>query len=319
MPLSQWNLEFLNHNAQRSYPLSAEATKQDTTGSFTIPDDFLVGLDIPISTAMNMSTGQFFIRQLGLFASGVQLIVSYMTSSSTIVDVASALIPTTGTPVRNKVFALGGIEPFDDIVGKAVIGRLDTLQQQPNGLFNFNLLGTRIEPQAIRPMIKSITSLRVVNAGGTASDRLYGDIELVAGSNMQITTASSNSVTRVTFSALNGAGTIQSCVCSGEAATTPCIKTINGIPPASDGNFNLIGDNCLSFESTAGGIKITDSCSQPCCGCAELETITRNLELFASQRSALETFVNELAAATATFDSTVLGARLGDRRCLTCT
>jgi len=71
MPLSQWNLEFLNHNAQRSYPLTADATKIDTTGSFTIPDDFLVGLDIPVSTAMNMESGQFFIRQLGLFASGI--------------------------------------------------------------------------------------------------------------------------------------------------------------------------------------------------------------------------------------------------------
>ena len=43
MPLSQWNLEFLNHNAQRSYPLTDESTKTDTTNSFTIPDDFIVG------------------------------------------------------------------------------------------------------------------------------------------------------------------------------------------------------------------------------------------------------------------------------------
>lgn len=313
MPLAQWNLEFLNHNAQRSYPLSAEATKQDVSGSFTIPDDFLVGLDLPISTAMDMSTGRFFIRQLGLFASGVQLVIAYETDTA-YVDVASALIPTTGTVVRNKVFTLGGIEPFDDIVGKVVIGRIDTLQQQPNGLFTFNLLGSRIEPQAIRPMIKSITSLRVTNAGGATSDRLYGDIELVAGSNIQLTTSGS----RIVISALSGAGTVQSCVCAGEAAAIPCIKTINGIAPTSDGNFNLVGDNCLDLQTTANGVKMTNSCSQPCCGCAELEAITRNLELFAAQRSTLETFVNQLAATTATFDSTVLGARLGDRRCLTC-
>ena len=56
MPLSQWNLEFLNHNAQRSYPLTADATKQDLTGSFVIPDDFLVGLDLrprePVGTGV---------------------------------------------------------------------------------------------------------------------------------------------------------------------------------------------------------------------------------------------------------------------------
>lgn len=318
MPLSQWNLEFLNHNAQRSYPLTAEATKQDVSGSFTIPDDFLVGLDLPVSTAMDMSSGRFFIRQLGLFASGVQLVIAYETDTA-YMDVASALIPTTGTIVRNKVFALGGIEPFDDIVGKVVIGRIDTLQTQPNGLFNFTLDGSRIEPQTIRPMIKSITSLRVANAGGATSDRLYGDIELVAGSNIQLTTASVDGGAKIVISALSGAGTVQSCVCAGEAAAIPCIKTINGIAPTADGNFNFVGDNCLDFQTTANGLKMTNSCSQPCCGCAELEAITRNLELFAAQRSTLEAFVNQLAATTATFDSTVLGARLGDRRCLTCT
>jgi hypothetical protein len=317
MPLSQWNLEFLNHNAQRSYPLTAESTKQDTTQTFTIPNDFLVGLDIPVSAAMDMVTGQFFIRQVGLFASGVQLVVAYATDTG-YMDVASALIPTTGSTIRNKVFTLGGIEPFDDIVGKVVIGRIDSLQAQPSGLFTFNLEDTRIEPQVVRPMIKGITSFRVASATGATSDRFYGDIELVAGSNIQLSAVSAGSYTRIVISAISGAGTIQSCSCEGEAATLPCIKTINGIAPGTDGNFNLVGDNCLSIDTTSNGIKMTDSCSQPCCGCPELEEITRSLENMSAQRATLETFVNQLAATTATFNSTVLGARLGDRRCLTC-
>jgi hypothetical protein len=316
MALSQWNLEFLNHNAQRSYPLVAEATKTDTTGSFVIPTDFLVGMDIPISTTMNMETGRFFIRQLGVFASGIQIIVAYDTGTE-INDVGAALIPSTST-ARNRVFVLGGLAPYDDVVGKVVIGRTDTIQQQPSGLFNFNLNGSAIEPQVVRPMIKGISSIRISNATGTVSDRLYGDIELVAGANIQLSTVQTPSATQIVISALDGAGTVSQCVCEGDASILPCIKTINGIAPATDGNFNFIGDDCLAFTEISNGLRVTDSCCAPCCGCAELEAITRDLERFAAQRSYLELFVNRLAAETATFDTTVLGARLGDRRCLTC-
>ncbi len=317
MPLSQWNLDFLNHNAQRSYPLTAESTKQDVTMSFEIPTDFLVGLDLSVSPAMDMETGRFFIRQLGLFASGIQLIIAYDTGFS-LVDVATGLIPTT-TTIRNKVFALNGIGVYTDISGKVIIGRVDTIQEQPSGLFTFALEDTRIEPQAIRPMIKGISAIRVSSGVGGVSQNLYGDIELVAGTNIQISTAIIGSETKIIISALAGEGTIEQCICEGEAAAIPCIKTINGIGPTTSGNFNFIGDDCLHFTPAANGLKVTDSCCAPCCGCAELEIITRDLERFATQRNALELFVNQLAAETATFDTIVLGARLGDRRCLTCT
>lgn len=316
MPLSQWNLDFLNHNSQRSYPLTAEATKKDVTASFEIPNDFLVGLDLSISPAMDMETGRFFIRQLGLFSSGIQLIISYDTGDN-LIDVATGLISTIN-PIRNKVFAINGIGAYTDISGKVIIGRVDTIQEQPSGLFSFAIEGTHIEPQAIRPMIKGISAMRISSGTGGISQNLYGDIELIAGTNIQISTAINGSETKIIISALDGEGTIEKCVCAGEAEAIPCIKTINGIGPTTAGNFNFVGDDCINFASVTNGLKVTDSCCAPCCGCEELEAITRDLERFATQRNALELFVNQLAAETATFDMTVLGARLGDRRCLTC-
>lgn len=316
MPLSQWNLDFLQHNSQRAYPIAAEATRQDVTGAFTLPNDFIVGLDIAISPAVDLQTGRFFIRQIGLYASGVQLIFAY-DAVSEIYDVATALIPLTAQ-IRNKVFSIGGIDPYDDITGKIVIGRSDTIQSQPPGLFNFELDSTRIEPQAVRPMIRGISSFRVASAAGVPGPRLYGDIELVAGRNMQFAVVATPTTTQIVLNALNGEGTIEPCVCEGDAAQTPCIKTINGIRPTPDGNFNLVGDNCLSFEAINNGLKLTDSCCQPCCGCTELEKITQELERFSGQRAALETFVNQLAANTNAFSTIVLGSRLGDSRCFTC-
>lgn len=316
MPISQWNLEFLNHNAQRSYPITAEATKQDTTGSFAIPDSFLVGLDIPVPTAAQMQSGKFLIRQIGLFSSGIQVIVAYDTGAE-VVNVASALIPTSNF-TRNSVFALGGIDPFDDVYGKIVIGRIDQILEQPAGLFTFDIDGARLEPQTIRPMIRGITSISISDAAGNASEKLYGDIELVAGSNIQLSTVITSTETQVIISALNGEGTIEECICTGDATAIPCIKTINGIAPTADGNFSFLGDDCLTFTGTTNGLNLTDSCCTPCCGCSELEAITRDLERLSSQRNSLETFVNQLITSTTSFNSTVLSARLGDKRCLAC-
>lgn len=316
MPISQWNLEFLNHNAQRSYPITAEATKQDTTGSFEIPDSFLVGLDIPVPTAAQMQSGKFLIRQIGLFSSGIQVIVAYDTGAE-VVNVASALIPTSNF-TRNSVFALGGIDPFDDVYGKIVIGRIDQILEQPAGLFTFDIDGARLEPQTIRPMIRGITSISISDAAGNASEKLYGDIELVAGSNIQLSTVITSTETQVVISALNGEGTIEECICTGDATAIPCIKTINGIAPTADGNFSFLGDDCLTFTGTTNGLSLTDSCCTPCCGCSELEAITRDLERLSSQRNSLETFVNQLITSTTSFNSTVLSARLGDKRCLAC-
>lgn len=316
MPLGQWNLEFLNHNAQRSYPLTADATKKDITQSFEIPDDFIVGMDIPVSTAMDMESGKFFIRQIASYASGIQIIVAYATDEG-YVDVAVASIPTSIEP-RNKVFALGGIDPFDDIVGKVVIGKVTSIQQQPAGLFEFTLNDGRLEPQVIRPMIRGISALVVSDGLGNTSERLYGDIELVAGSNMQLSTVVSSTEAKIVISALSGEGTIEQCACEGDAATAPCIKTINGIAATPDGNFNLQGDDCLTFEPISNGLKLVDNCSTPCCGCTELEIITKDLERFNSERASLNLFINSLAAQMANLSTTVLGSRLGDRRCKEC-
>jgi hypothetical protein len=315
MPLGNWNLEWLDHNTQRSYPLAAGATKQDVSRSFFLPDDFLAALDLSIPTAMNARSNQFFFRQIGVFSSGVQLLIAY-DNGSEVEDVATALIPVFNG--RNKTISLGGIDPYDDVTGKLVVGKLDSILQQPAGLFTFELADTAIESQAIRPQIRGLTSLRVTGANGNTSSRYYGDIELVAGSNFQLSLVDTPTVTRIVFSALSGEGTVEDCVCEGAAADTPCIKTINGITPSADGNFSLFGDDCLTTQTATNGLSFEDRCCAPCCGCEELEQITRALEQFSAQREALSLFANNLAAEVTAFDSTVLGSRLGDRRCLTC-
>jgi hypothetical protein len=247
---------------------------------------------------------------------GFQLTVAYSTDTS-IVDVAGAIIPS-GVAERNSTFDLNGIYPFDDVKGKVVVGRTDSISTQPTGLFNFTLATARLEPQTIRPAIQGISSFRLITAGGTPGARLYGDIELVAGRNMQFSSSYTSSGATILISAISGEGTVEECLCEGESAPLPCIRTINGIPGTPDGNFSIVGDNCLTIAPESNGIKITNVCAQPCCGCEELAKITAELEAFRAQRSTLEHFVTALEAESRAFSVTVLGARLGDRNCQNC-
>jgi|TARA_R110000824_G_scaffold82768_4_gene207399 hypothetical protein len=316
MPLSQWNLEWLDHNSQRNYPLAEDATGFDSTSSFQLPEDFIVEMDLPIHSAMDMNPAKFFIRQIVAAGTGYSIIVAY-SGSEGVQDVASANIPKS-SHTRWTAYALGGIEPFDDTVGKVTINKLSSIDDQPAGLWEFDYTGSRIEPDTVRPIIRGVQSLKV-QSGTTSSQRFYGDIELVAGNNIQLTpVVVSSGVSKIIISALSDESLSEPCVCEGDAAVIPCIKTINGIPPTTAGEFNFIGDDCIEFTGDTNALRASDACCAPCCGCTELEAITLDLERFNQQRVNLEFFVNELQSSVTEMNMVVLGARLGDKGCITC-
>jgi hypothetical protein len=233
------------------------------------------------------------------------------------VPVASALIP---RPIqtRNTTYALGGVSPFDDTVGKVVIGRLDSIDLQPPGFWTFDLVAGLLDPDAVRPMIRGVSSITCVN-GDQNSPKLYGDIELVAGQNMQIVPiiiAGQNPIIR--FNAINGEGTIETCICEGDSAPTIPITTVNGITPTTGGDFNIVGSDCVQIVPIDNGIRIQDICAQPCCGPVELEAITQDLERLGQQASSVQQFVDQLQSAVNTMSMIVLGSKLNDKSCVVC-
>lgn len=318
MPLSTWNLEWLNHNSQRNYPLADDASGYDSTGTFQIPDDFLVQLDIPIHSAMDMDPAKFFVRQIVAASTGYSIIVSYQGADG-IQDVASSHIPTVSHTTEYKTYSLGGIEPFDDTAGKVTINNLGGINKQPAGVWNFDVDGSRISVDTVRPIIRGVQSLRVsASGGGSESTRLYGDVELVAGDNIQLLPVISSGSSKIVISAIDGEGTVEPCVCEGDADDLPCIKTINGVSPTPAGEFNFIGDDCLQFTGGTNAVSVEDQCCAPCCGCTELESITKDLERFLQEKTNLQIFVQDLKSSVTEMNLTVLGARLGDKGCITC-
>ena len=92
-----------------------------------------------------------------------------------------------------------------------------------------------------------------------------------------------------------GEGLAEPCQCVGDESAPP-ITRINGIRGTNDGDFTILGSDCVGVESLINGIRITDPCSQPCCSCRELEVINEDLRLLNSNALTLQNFVNNLNA-----------------------
>jgi hypothetical protein len=317
MPRGTWNLEWLNHNSQRAYPLADDATKVDTGGSFTLPDDFIVGLYIPIHGSATIEPSLFFISSVSLFATGYNISISYYNSGAADWPVVSVNIPKS-THVENMSYALAGIGDFDDTVGKIVIGSLTALDLLAEAQYLFDYDGGKLDTDTIRPMIRGVSSLVLIN-GPDTSERLYGDIELQAGTNIRLTPVGVGTDTpTIRIDAITGEGLTEDCVCDTEPTTGPGIRKINGISPTTAGDFTIIGDDCLTISGITNGIQLGDVCSKPCCGCTELTAIVSDLERFGDNARTLEAFITRLDAEVTQFSATVLGSRLGDRGCVEC-
>jgi hypothetical protein len=314
MPIGNWNLQWLNHNSQRSYPLTERATKKSTeaTGAIRLPDSFIVALYLPIHSGLSFAPSNFFISSVLIAPTGFNITVGYYNGTSS-VDVAAANIVRSNYQA-NRSYALGGIGDFDDCVGHIALGNLDEIDQIAPGLYTFDYAGTALEPDAIRPMIRGVSRLRIFN-NTEYSDAIYGDVTLVAGNNIRITAATVAGETHIRFDAISGLNLNEDCYCD-VPDTGECIRCINGVC-TSDGNFVLSQDDCVTITPIPNGLKIADTCAQPCCGCTELDAIIDQLNRFGDGVTTLQNFVTRLGSEVTQMSLVVLGSRLGDSGCTT--
>lgn len=329
MPESYWNIPFPVQNSQRRYPLAASATSQDLSGVFNLPDDFIVGATIPTFVDRYSEPDRFFISEIGSFASGFTISLAYQVSEDVddfgqtdirILNVATVWVPR-DSHQRNQPYRFDGVGEFSEVSGTITVGRFDSIDKQPAGGFRFLLEGTRFSPDVIRPTVRSVGGLYIGDIEGEAAGPFFGNIEFVPEDNSRITVTQDfdNGIgtTAVSFSAIDGEGLSTACGCETELPenSTP-IRRINGIGPSSpEGDFLLLSKNCNTIESREGGLVIDDTCSQPCCGCPELEEVTEDLRALVDNGSILSQFVDSLSSRIEQLDLVVLGSTLREFSC----
>jgi len=317
MPASNvWGLEWLNSNSVRSYPLAVDATKLDQSETFKIPDSFILSLYLPVNSSVNLEVENLYVQSLTIFSTGLTLTIGYNDGTEAPPEVASASM-SFSDHYEYRSYPLIGTGEFDESRGKVVFGKLEDLQALSAGYFIFDYAGGKLDTDCVRPNIRGVSGLRLVNSNDI-SEKITGIVEFVAGTNMQISVVQTvGQTTQIRFDAISGEGLSKDCVCTGDNVAAPCIRTINGVGPTEAGDFTITTEQGFTITPQSNSLKFQDISSKPCCGCNELEAVTRDLTKFGDSALTLQNYLNRLEGSVNRMNLTVLGSRLGDAPCVT--
>ena len=210
------NEEWLNDNRNRKYPFLDSSSLEDSTKSMVLPNDLIVDLIFPVS-AIDYDSAKFHLHQLVVFNGGIIITLGYDGSA-----IATRSI-TEAEHEENKSYYIEGLGNMSDSVGRISIGRFDSIKKY-GGSYTFNSSNARLLPTVLRPAFKGVTALRIVSANNEESELLQGDLEIIAGSNIELTLISPPSGNKkIRISAVPSPDYESECDCP-DTAQGECIK-----------------------------------------------------------------------------------------------
>lgn len=289
---------WLNSNGYRAYPLRETVSRYAVLDGSVRPD-----VQIPNSIIVDLILSLAGAAAVRVYVSKVALIGGFLSLEFKDADGVTVCTTAINTAdhTRYDAYPLVGVGTYEDARGSIVIG--DTTQLHtafPEGNFDFSLATAELEPSVIRPDIRGVRSIQVDN-NGEVSARLTGHVRLVAGQNIRLVPLPEQNAIRI--DAIDANRFADACECE-DTFQLPCITSVNGISIA---NLQIVGSDCVVVERVDNKIKITDKCATPCCGCVELELLSKALDTQADQmtrvinysdnlRDKLEQFINNVLA-----------------------
>ena len=247
------NMEWLNLNSQRNYPIKENASRKDKTDSFDFPRQLIVDAIITTTTDNN-----FYIKTLKLYEElvilGIHDIEDYYVGTITV---------NLSAHKEYDHYILNGQGKYKELQGKITIGDISSTNIAATGSYEFAATATCFEEKVIIPSIKCVNTLQT-----DGDNILIGDVRLKAGYNARLRVNVATNT--IIIDAIAGEGLGPVCRCEEATNDLIPIERINGIRPDVFGNFNLRGIGCISINGAAGGVKVENTCEEPCCDCDEV-------------------------------------------------
>lgn len=308
------NVDWLNENSYRSYPVVDGASRVAASGA-VLPTGLVVDLSLPVPLG-TLEPSNAFIRKVYGFSAGVVITIGDTTAPGE--DLATATV-FTADHARNKSYPLTGIPgtKLNGVTGRIAIGLPEAVAQCSLGLFDFSGApqNTQLVVSCIRPLLQGVHGVVVRQADGSLSPVLGGSITLIPGDNVTLEVDPvTNSIRisasiQVTPQQVTNAG----CGCdTGLEDDLGCIKTINGVQPDAAGNLVIQGLDCVQLTPSSGGngLVLSDACTEPCCGCDQLDQLQAALQAIENYRSQLGQAADQLEARISNLTTVVLNAGL---------
>lgn len=278
------NVEWLNRNSQRAYPFQEDMRRRpiidgSPMNDYAIPNGLL--LDFIMATNLDPQP-QAYVSTMTFAGSAVTLVISNVEDGTVLATVSTAF---TGDedwiPVN-----FSGSGRHDDIRGTAVFGNLAKVAESyPDGIYSFTSDETMFEARCCRPSVPCVSGIYLSDATGSQSGtRLRGDVALVAGQNIRLDYDESRNA--IIINADNRYGFNDKCECETADHRQP-VLTVNGISTPA---VEIEGGDCVKVEKKEGRILISDTCSKPCCGCAELTFLNQKTNNITTSIDKLDQF-----------------------------
>lgn len=282
------NVEWLNQNSQRAYPFQEDMQRRPEINgvlmdAYRLPNNAL--LDFALATNFEIQP-QVYLRSFTLGGNVATISIADV-SDNTILAVASVVYG----DERQYPVNFTGVGKHDDIRGTVVFGALEDISNAlPDGVYQFTPAETLFEARCVRPSVPCVSGLYLTDPiNSYESKRLRGDVALIAGNNIRLDFDEENNAIIINADATFAFN--QKCSCDTDNREE--VLTVNGI---SSQNVVIEGDGaCVNVEVSEGKIKITDTCSKPCCGCAELTYLNQKTNEITTSIGKLDSFSQTLS------------------------
>lgn len=289
--------QWLDENSQRSYPLFDEATRLDTTSTFTLPNDLIV--DLQISAPPTYSLVGWFVSQTTAYGTGVVITLSCEGFGA----VATVTVPGYGF-TQYSTYVVSPLPGNPGVGGTMTIGSSGAIMSASTSQWNFLQAATQILPTVVVVAPIGVSSLSIVGVFGQA-ETLTGNLTIAAGPYANVT-VSGQSIIVGTQEAIV-VGNPCPCTDSGGATRVP-IQSINGVvPDPVAGNLTLVGLGCLATGTATNAVTLTDDCATPCCGSPELDQLATNASTILDAQTILANQVAVLEAGLRQVDNYYTG------------
>lgn len=287
-------VQWPNQNALRRYPLAVFASGVDLTGNLTLPTSTFVDLRLSVPYDVGLHFGGFYIHDL-LFSNSMFVINLAHRSTGELVARAVGEL----SRVENAQHQLLGTGVLAGSRGHLVTGDTTELRNSPPGHYFFHYDAAALDPSAVYVQPKAIRSVTVVSSGGQ-SQEMTGRLRLVSGAGTQFRLETQDDgVQTIVWDAIGVSDLRKDCECDNSYERP--VLTVGGLPPDSTGAVNIFGSRCLEIATQSAGLKLQNTCSEPCCDCQEDSGIEGRLDMLRQQYITMETRV---AALESRFDRT---------------
>ena len=186
------------------------------------------------------------------------------------------------------------------MLGSLGIGDISSTINAGIGEFLFEPSATTFEANTQFVSIPALKTVEVYNADDQLLYRATEILKLKEGDNIKLTylptqAGSGDPYGSIRIDAIDGQNLISPSECENVSEVLlPCIKKINGVGPNNDGTIFLVGSDCIDVTDATGAnaIELSDTCSESCCGCIELQALTDALEKLKEQEQTIRDLIN---------------------------